>query len=116
MTSHESKSGPLNVRHDVVQMFHDRPFATFEEIYDQLKDLGIEDTIQLLGEGVHYSDDKNEQQAFAAGVLHVLRIQLASREFDSLEASLRLNAFPSDGDDDEGSPHLDGPGDGQPAA
>ena len=116
MTSHESQSKPLNVRPDVVQMFHNRPFATFEEIYDQLKDLGIEDAIQLLGEGVYYSDNKNEQQAFAAGVLHVLRIQLASREFDLLETALKLRAFPNDGDGDEGSPHSDGPGDGRPAA
>lgn len=112
-TPHESQSGALNIRPDVVKMFHNRPFVTFEQIYDQLKETGNEKAISLLSESIRYSDNPDKQQAFAAGILYLLGIQLVSREFDSLEASLRLNLLASDDGDGEDLPHSDVP-DGGP--
>lgn len=111
---HEPQSDLLNVRPDVIKMFRRRPFATFEEVYDQLKDIDAVRILSLLEDASRYSDDNEQNHAFAKGVLHVLAVQLASREFESLEASLRLS-IPNDDDDGEGLPRSDELGDDRPA-
>lgn len=108
--SHESSSEPFNIRPDVVEMLRTRPFMTFEDVYDQLKEAGADKLIFLLEDAQRYSEDTDERHAFAAGILHVLAVQLASREFDSLEESLRLSLLSDDVDaaDQQHSGGLDG--------
>ena len=96
---HDPQPDSLHIRPDVVRMFRDRPFVTFEELYDQLTAAAAEDMKLILKDVFRYSDDNNQRTAFAAGVLHVLRIQQVSREFDELEASLRLSLLTDDGGD-----------------
>lgn len=108
-------SSPLHIRLDVIKALRDQPFARFENVYDQLKEADADDVIQLLGDALRYSDRVNEQQAFAAGILHTLGIQLASHEVERLEIALKRN-HPSDDGDGEDQPHSNEPGDDQPAA
>lgn len=111
----ESSSNPLHIRSDVVRALRDRPFATFENVYDQLKEADAEEVIRLLGDALRYSHRINEQQAFAAGILHVLGVQLASHEVERLEAVLK-HSHPNDDDDGEDQPRSSEPDDGQPVA
>lgn len=111
--SHEPQSDPLNIRPDVIRMYRDRPFVTFEEVYDQLKEIDAVRILSLLDDANRYSDDVEKKHAFAMGILHVLAVQLASREFDALEASLRLSLL-TDDDGDVDQPRSDEPDDDQP--
>ena len=107
----EPHSDVFHLRPDVVKALRDQPPKTFEELYEKLKIYDAEYALQLLVDAERYSSDIDTKQAFAAGVLHVLNIQLASYEVTQLEAQLGLS---SGGDDGEAQPRSDAPGDGQP--
>lgn len=109
-------SSPLHIRADIIKALRDQPFATFETVYDQLKATSTEAVLQLLGDALYYSDNTNEQQAFAAGVLHTLDVQLASHEVEHLEAIFDRHHHTSVDVDGEDQPHSSEPGDDRPAA
>lgn len=113
--SREPKASPFNIRPDVVRMLRDRPFATFDEVYDHLQEVDAQDVISILEDSFRYSHEDDKRTAFVSGILHVLRIQLISQEFDKIEASMNQALF-NDDDGVEGRRRSDVPDDDQPIA
>jgi hypothetical protein len=110
---HEPRTDVFHLRQDVVKALRERPPTSFEDLYDKLKTYDAEYALQLLADAEKYSHDINTKQAFAAGVLHVLNIQIASYEVGLLETQFGET---SDGGVDEGLPPSGVPDGDQPAA
>lgn len=107
----EPHTDVFHLRPDVVRALRDQPPRTFEELYGKLKEHDAEYALQLLVDAERYSMDVGRKQAFAAGVLHVLNVQLASYEVTQLEAQLGLS---NDGGDGADQPRSDAPDGGRP--
>lgn len=110
---HEPRADVFHLRQDVVKALREQPPTSFEDLYEKLKMYDADYALQLLADAEKYSHDINKKQAFAAGVLHVLNIQIASYEVDLLETQFNGT---TDGDVGAGQPPSDVPDGGQPAA